>query len=179
MYSSTYSFPPVPTDSATFISQGLNKRPTFFGCDTTMSSDAPLVIYIANGGPPLGQLPLTNTTTFQMQYPRALVEAMLDQVFDVATQGIPTRAGAPHQHHGGTEKEGKDPLWPVCLACAVVDRSRRTLGVRRTGVCVRRGRSADVSGSTRRTILFLDEVHRFNKAQQVCRTRALTMPILT
>ena len=81
----------------------------------------------------MGEPALTNTSTFQTQYPRALVEAMLDEVFDVATQGIPTRRG-PHQHRGGAEEE-KDPLWPACLACAVVDRARRDLGLARSGVC--------------------------------------------
>ena len=126
MYSSTYSFPPVPTDSATFISQGLNKRPTFFGCDTTMSSDAPLVIYIANGGAPLGEAAVTNTSTSQTQYPLDEVSAMLDQAFDIATTGIPSSIGGHAQ---------KDPLWPACLACAVVDRARRDLGLARSGVC--------------------------------------------
>ena len=50
---------------------------------------------------------------------------MLDQVFDVATQGIPSRSSALHQHDGWADERGKDekdPLWPACLACAVVDR---------------------------------------------------------
>ena len=126
MFNTTYSFPPVPTDSETFISEGLNTRPTFFGCDLPSSSDAPFVIYIANGGAPLGEAPVTNTSTSQTAYPLAEVEAMIDQAFDTATQGIPVTANG---------KETKDPLWPACLACAVVDRSRRDLGLSRSGVC--------------------------------------------
>ena len=58
----------------------------------------------------------------QLQYPPEEVEGMLDQVFDVATQGIAS----------GVEK---DPEWPACLACAVVERSRRDVGVPRSGLC--------------------------------------------
>ena len=62
----------------------------------------------------------------QAQYPSDEVQAMLDQTFDIATQGIPV-AG-----RGGLQK---DPQWPACLACAVVDRSRRKVGIPRDGVC--------------------------------------------
>ncbi|KAI0792492.1 lysophospholipase [Abortiporus biennis] len=120
LFPETYSFPPVPSSIDVFSSQNLTKHPTFFGCDS--STTAPLVIYLANGGPPLGQVPLTNTTTAQDVYPPEEIQAMLNQIFDVATQGIPVN---------GT----KDPEWPICLACAVVDRARARSGVRRSGVC--------------------------------------------
>ena len=66
---------------------------------------------------------MTNTSTSQTQYDLDLVAAMLDQSFDLATQGM----------SNGTAV--KDPEWPACLACAVTDRARRDLGVRRSGVC--------------------------------------------
>ncbi|PIL26148.1 hypothetical protein GSI_11903 [Ganoderma sinense ZZ0214-1] len=122
----TYAFPPVPTTSADFLAQNLTKRPTFFGCHSTAASGEPLVIYIANGGAPLGQVPVTNTSTEQLQYPSDEVQAMLDQTFDIATQGIPVA------DRGGLQK---DPQWPACLACAIVDRSRGKLDIPRDGVC--------------------------------------------
>ena len=123
LYSSSYSFPTVPTTTDEFISEGLTTRPTFFGCDADASTDTPLVIYVANGGPPLGETPVTNTSTDAAEYPLDQVAAMIDQAFDIATQGITN----------GTDV--KDPEWPACLACAVVDRSRRDLGLSRSGVC--------------------------------------------
>ncbi|KAI0807094.1 lysophospholipase [Fomes fomentarius] len=119
LFRSTYSFPPVPASADIFVAQNLTRRPTFFGCDSPASHDDPLVIYIANGGPPLGEPALTNRSTNQLQYSPEEVQAMLNEIHDVATQGISTHA---HGH------EGKDPQWPACLACAVVDRARRSVG---------------------------------------------------
>lgn len=118
----TYAFPPVPPLESTFLAHNLTKRPTFFGCESTAESGEPLVIYLANGGPPLAQPPLTNTSTSQFTYSADEIDGMLSQAFDVATQGIPE----------GLEK---DALWPACLACAVVDRSRRREKIERSGVC--------------------------------------------
>lgn len=121
MFPHSYSFPPTPTSPNTFVKEGLVKRPTFFGCNSR--TDVPLVIYLANGAAPLGQAPLTNTTTAQTAYQAGEIEGMLNQVYDIATQGIPVNS---------TEK---DPEWPVCLMCAVVDRTREKLGEQRSGVC--------------------------------------------
>ena len=110
----------MPNTTEQFVAQQLNSRPTFFGCDD--SSPIPLVIYLANGGPPSGQAPLTNTTTFQTQYPSDEVQGMLDQTFLIATQGRPANYG-----------QVVDPDWPACLACAIVDRKRGN--VERSGVC--------------------------------------------
>ncbi|KAF9811023.1 hypothetical protein IEO21_06727 [Rhodonia placenta] len=121
-FTDTYSFPQVPPLESTFLAYNLTKRPTFFGCESTVESGEPLVIYLANGGPPLGQPPLTNTSTAQFTYTVDEIDSMLSQTFDIATQGIP-------------EGVKKDPLWPACLACAVVDRSRRQERIERSGVC--------------------------------------------
>ncbi|KAI0934939.1 hypothetical protein AcV5_006621 [Taiwanofungus camphoratus] len=118
----TYAFPPVPTNQSTFLALNLTTRPAFFGCGSALSAGAPLVVYLANGGAPLGQAPLTNTSTDQFAYAADALDAMLAQTFDVATQGIPV-AGM------------KDPAWPACLACAVVDRARARAGLERGGVC--------------------------------------------
>ena len=111
----------MPTTPAGFKAANLTTRPAFFGCDTTPT--APLVIYIANGGPPLGQVAHTNFSMFMDMFTIDTVQAILDQTFDVATQGIP-------------KGNVKDPEWPVCLACAVVDRARERMGVGRSGACI-------------------------------------------
>ena len=48
---------------------------------------------------------------------------MLSQTFVIATQGYPA--------DGAT----KDPDWPSCLACAIVDRARERAGDTRSGIC--------------------------------------------
>lgn len=40
----------------------------------------------------------------------------------MATQGIPVNGA-------------KDPEWPVCLACGVVERARARSGLKREGAC--------------------------------------------
>ncbi|KAH9937826.1 lysophospholipase [Epithele typhae] len=125
-FNTTYSFPRVPTNESTFLNDGLTLRPTFFGCAEPAWSAAPLIIYVANGGPPRGGAAVTNTSTSQTAYPLAQVQTMLDSAFLTATQGMAV------EKHG---REIDDPLWPACLACAVVDRTRRDMGVARSGVC--------------------------------------------
>lgn len=49
---------------------------------------------------------------------------MLDQTWAIATQGA------------GDGGAGADPMWPACLACAVVDRARNRAGAAREGTCV-------------------------------------------
>ncbi|KAH9928107.1 lysophospholipase [Fomitopsis serialis] len=123
----TYSFPPVPPDNATWLAEGLTRRPTFFGCNSSAASGAPLLIYLGNGGPPLGQTTgYTNTSTAQLAYSADELEVMLSQTFDVATQGIAIETA------DGWEK---DPEYASCLACAVVDRARERQNIERSGLC--------------------------------------------
>ncbi|KIK99016.1 hypothetical protein PAXRUDRAFT_133001 [Paxillus rubicundulus Ve08.2h10] len=126
LLSSAYSFPPVPTSLSEFTAQNLSTSPTFFGCNTTSSNaSTPLLIYLANGGPPHnGDVPLTNTSTTQISYEASQIQAMLDQTFIIATQGLPVDTST-----------STDPEWPACLACAVVDRARERAGETRSGVC--------------------------------------------
>ncbi|CAL1698537.1 unnamed protein product [Somion occarium] len=126
LFSSAYSFPRVPTSVETFKSEGLTKHATFFGCDTT-TSDAPVIIYSANGAPPLGQPPVTNLSGIETVFPPDQARAIFDQSFDIATQGIPIT-----NVHGEVEK---DPEWPICLACAVTDRMRLKAKAERSGIC--------------------------------------------
>ncbi|GJE87443.1 lysophospholipase [Phanerochaete sordida] len=121
LFPGVYSFPPIPTSPNVFEARNLTRHTTFFGCDT--NHEAPLVVYIANGGPPLGQPPLTNLSTFTDTFTTPQIQAFMNQAFDVATQGIPI--SSTH----------KDPEFPACLACAVVDRARARIGERRSGVC--------------------------------------------
>lgn len=108
-----------------YTAQNLTTRPTFFGCNTTsLNESTPLLIYLANGGPPYdGEASVTNTSTAQTSYSSSEIQAMLNQTFVIATQGYPK--------NGAT----KDPEWPSCLACAVVDRARERAGVARRGIC--------------------------------------------
>lgn len=122
LFRDAYSFPKVPGNGSIFVANNLTIHPTFFGCED--HAPTPLVIYLANGGPPLdGSLPLTNTSTFQTVYNDTEIQGMLTQTFEAAIQGFPQ------------EGELKDPKWPACLACAVADRSRQRLGIPRSGVC--------------------------------------------
>jgi len=109
---------------STYLAQNLTRYPTFFGCNS--SAPVPLVVYLANTDP-LGQVPLTNTSADQTGYALDQVAGMFSQTFDIATQGIPVEVDGVLQ---------KDPEWPACLACALVDRARSRAGVERSGVCV-------------------------------------------
>lgn len=107
-------FPPVPDDT-TFISLGLNNRPTFFGCDPanfTLSSPdqtpPPLVVYIPNAP----YTAMSNVSTFTPSYTTAERDAIIRNGFDAATQGNGTL----------------DTQWTKCVACAVVSRSLARTG---------------------------------------------------
>jgi hypothetical protein len=52
-------FPPIPESAESFISSGVNQRPTFFGCDPNTPADFPLVIYLPNSPPLTGDNPTT------------------------------------------------------------------------------------------------------------------------
>ena len=124
LFSSTYDFPPVPSDTATWLADGVTTHPTFFGCNS--SDPVPLLIYLPNGAAPLGQAPVTNISTLALGLEPELIEAVLSQTFDLTTQGIATETNGEWD---------KDPEWPACLACAVVDRSRARAEVERSGLC--------------------------------------------
>lgn len=101
-------FPPVP-DDRTFIAQGLNNRPTFFGCDAGNfstsggSSVPPLIIYIPNAP----YITMSNVTTFTPSYPLDQRNAIIRNGYEAATQGNGTL----------------DDQWTTCVACAVMSRS--------------------------------------------------------
>ena len=60
LQSSHQSFPPLPGNTAQFISTGLNMRPTFFGCFPTQTPpEYPMVIYFPNSPPLNGDNPVS------------------------------------------------------------------------------------------------------------------------
>jgi len=115
---------PGSTHHVEFISAGLTTRPTFFVANT--KSSAPLVIYIANGGPPrnLTGPPLTNTSSLQAVYqPDILQTTTWNQSWQIATTG-----------KSDSNRCGQDV---ACLPGLCRCRSRQTLGSgkEREGVC--------------------------------------------
>ncbi|KAJ5613906.1 hypothetical protein N7528_007560 [Penicillium herquei] len=97
------TFPSVP-DQNTFINLGLNKNPTFFGCNSSnMSDSAPLIVYIPNS-PYIYQ---SNVSTFELEYDTPERDLIIENGYNVATMA------------NGTI----NPDWPTCLACAILSRS--------------------------------------------------------
>lgn len=114
------AFPAVP-DAETFINLELNKRPTFFGCNTSEFSNAshipPLIVYIPNA-------PYTassNVSTFNPSYTDAERNSYIKNGFNVATMG-----------NGTVDSE-----WTACVACAVLSRSLERTGTEVSATCQR------------------------------------------
>lgn len=80
--------PPV----ATFLSQGLNRRPTFFGCNNTKVLT---IVYMPN----VNYTFPSNESTSKLQYSKAETDAMIANGVQIAAKG-------------------GDPGWPTCLGCA-------------------------------------------------------------
>ncbi|KAJ4991959.1 lysophospholipase [Stagonosporopsis vannaccii] len=103
------SFPYIPGHD-TFVALGLNNRPTFFGCNssnvTSGDNIPPLIVYLPNSPYSFE----SNTSTFgKLDYTLEERNAMINNGYDVATQGNSTREGASN--------------WPTCVACAMLSRS--------------------------------------------------------
>ncbi|KAJ3725767.1 phospholipase B [Lentinula raphanica] len=101
--------PELPSSTDDFVDQGLNQRPTFFGCNST---DTPLIIYVPNSPPLTGDAPYTNAPTTQLQFEVNETQNILDQAYANTIGGFVPNANTP------------DPNWGRCLQCAAVDRSR-------------------------------------------------------
>ena len=123
-------FPPIPDNPSDIARLGLNRRPTFFGCDPKQTpAEFPLLIYIPNAPPVDGSDPVTkyavllafektcthpsfSTDTFKLQYPLSHTSQFLQQAQDTAFSGfLEGRLGA-------------DPAYASCLQCAAIDRAR-------------------------------------------------------
>lgn len=99
------AFPVVP-DVNSFVNLGLNKRPTFFGCDN--SSAGPLIVYLPN-------TPYTfysNFSTFDLSYNDSDRNSVVTNGYNVVTMG------------NGTI----DSNWTVCVGCAILSRSMNRTG---------------------------------------------------
>lgn len=78
---------------ATFISEGLNKRPTFFGCN---NNNVMTIVYLPN----VNYTFTSNEPTSKLQYSKAETDAMIANGVQIASKG-------------------GDPGWPICLGCAI------------------------------------------------------------
>ena len=84
---------PFIPDVATFVSEGLNKRATFFGCNETGTM---FIVYLPN----VNYTYPSNQPTTKIQYSKAETDGMIANGVEIATQN-------------GTAG------WPFCLACAI------------------------------------------------------------
>ncbi|GAP88698.1 putative lysophospholipase catalytic domain-containing protein [Rosellinia necatrix] len=115
-------FPAVP-DAETFINLGLNRRPTFFGCDTSNFTSSggenvnipPLIVYV----PLTPYTTYSNASTFDPAYTDEERNAFIENGFNVATRGNGTL----------------DEQWPACAACAVLSRSLERTGTAIPAAC--------------------------------------------
>ena len=97
------AFPVIP-DPNTFVNLGLNKRPTFFGCDPrNTSSITPLIVYLPNAPYSYN----SNVSTFRLDYNISDRNSIIQNGFNVATMG------------NGTA----DQQYPACIGCAILSRS--------------------------------------------------------
>lgn len=109
------AFPAIP-DPNTFVNLGLNKRPTFFGCDSkNLTGPAPLIVYLPNAP----YTHLSNTSTFDLSYSYEDRDAMITNGYNVVTRG------------NGTE----DTNWSSCVGCAILSRSAERTGTTLPQVC--------------------------------------------
>ncbi|KAE8370632.1 lysophospholipase catalytic domain-containing protein [Aspergillus caelatus] len=109
------SFPAVP-DVNTFLNLGLNKRPTFFGCNSSnTSTPTPLIVYLPNA-------PYTaesNTSTFQLAYKDQQRDDIILNGYNVVTQG----------------NASTDANWPSCVGCAILQRSTERTNTKLPDIC--------------------------------------------
>lgn len=97
------AFPAVP-DVNTFVNNGLNTRPTFFGCDSSnLTGPAPLVVYLPN----YPYTAFSNMTTFTPSYEESVRDDTIANGYAVVTMANSTR----------------DSDWSACVGCAILSRS--------------------------------------------------------
>jgi lysophospholipase len=84
---------PFIPDVGTFVSEGLNKRATFFGCNETGTV---FIVYLPN----VNYTYPSNQPTSKIQYSKEETDGMIANGVEIATQ------------NGATD-------WPLCLACAI------------------------------------------------------------
>ncbi len=101
-------FPFIP-DVNTFVSQGLNIRPTFFGCNET---NVPLIIYLPNTNISFA----SGISTFQLIFSEAETLGLIQNGLNVATRSNSTQ-------------------WAQCVACAIARRIGGLYGTSTSAVC--------------------------------------------
>ncbi|KAA1111521.1 Lysophospholipase 2 [Puccinia graminis f. sp. tritici] len=116
-------FPKVPEDPKTYFA--LRSHPNFFGCE---EPDTALVVWLPNSAPIDGSPGITNSSINRVHYEPAESLKIISAASEIGYRGYPTPQLIK-------TKQYRDPLWPVCLACAVADRSRSRMRVQRDGVC--------------------------------------------
>ncbi|KAH9985800.1 phospholipase B [Russula compacta] len=124
--SSHQPFPPLPGNSAHFISTGVNMRPSFFGCFPTQNPpEYPVVVYLPNSPPLNGDDPVTNSGTFKLDYPPLHVRLFLDQTHANTIGGYVPNTNSP------------DPEFGKCMQCIAIDRARYNVNppLARSSVC--------------------------------------------
>ncbi|KAF8294740.1 hypothetical protein DL93DRAFT_829796 [Clavulina sp. PMI_390] len=114
------SFPQVPPEMNTFVNFGLNSHPTFFGCNDSVST--PLVVYVPNH--PFTSY--TNFSTYQLAYTAQEIDAYFSNAFHEAAGNLTSLSSSGNS---------STPLFPTCLACALVSRAERRAGLTQTSVC--------------------------------------------
>jgi lysophospholipase len=92
---------PVIPPSSTFVSEGLNKHATFFGCNST---DTLTIIYLPN----VNYTYDSGQSTERLQYSSSDTDAMIANGNAIGTQN-------------------NDPNWPTCLGCGIVKKTGDTL----------------------------------------------------
>ena len=92
---------PVIPDVTTFLANGLDTRPTFFGCN---DPNVITIVYLPNQEYtyPSGQ------STAKLQYTAAETDAMIANGQQIASKG-------------------GDPDWPLCLACGIMKKAGGTI----------------------------------------------------
>ncbi|KAJ5895132.1 hypothetical protein N7495_006823 [Penicillium taxi] len=109
------SFPAIP-DQNTFVNLGLNTRPTFFGCNSTNTTNmTPLVVYIPN----YPYSDLSNVSTFDLSYENSQRDDIILNGYEVATMANSTRDGN----------------WTTCVGCAILQRSFERTGTTLPDIC--------------------------------------------
>ncbi|KAJ5359615.1 uncharacterized protein N7496_012028 [Penicillium cataractarum] len=111
------SFPPVP-DVDTFLKNGLNTRPTFFGCNaSSLSTPAPLIVYLPNHDISFA----SNYSIHTENFTDAERDAVIMNGYNVATQANGTL----------------DDEWSTCVGCAVLSRSLDRTGTTVPEACTK------------------------------------------
>ncbi|RPA71949.1 hypothetical protein BJ508DRAFT_381808 [Ascobolus immersus RN42] len=119
-YAGTIHMPAVPTSAEIFIREGLNRRPTFFGCDETGGA---LIAYLPNN-------PVSYYTNFSTLTSNVTYEEQED-FYRNGRQSILTPLTPESAKPGakGGPKLVRQEEFAKCLACAVVQRSKQRQGV--------------------------------------------------